>query len=82
MSYEEHEVDPDVAKVETLVNRFNMKEDKIFIFEQLRRFPTTQWMSLMKEYISHGIAARDEEPNDNKKENAARYRANIWLLTK
>ena len=82
MRYQEHAKDPGRIEAERLVNLLKLKDDKEFVFKQLGRFPSKEWLPIFREYIEHWRSGVNEQPDENKKQNSGRYRANVWLLTK
>ena len=65
--------------IDEVIAKMPMKEDCVFIRSQLSRFPEKSKHNIFKGYLDEWRIGKEKEPVIYKKENAGRYRANIWI---
>lgn len=66
---------------ETGISKLLLREDWIFLQQQLDRQPQKDREDIKREYRARFIAAYETEPIPHRKANAARRAANLWLLS-
>ena len=63
------------------IGRLKLRDDRIFVRNQLNRIPGKKRLIVLKQYFEEWQKGMDAQPNEIKKENAGRYQANTWLWT-
>ncbi len=62
------------------INKLPQREDREFIYDQLNRFNPSDHSKIFKGYIDQWRVGKESEPVEQKKTNAGRRMANLWLL--
>jgi hypothetical protein len=58
-----------------------LRDDELFIKRLIVKYPKKSYEDILSNYVKEWLAGRQACANEIKKENAGRYRANMWLLT-
>ena len=69
----------DFEKSEKLISSIQLRDDRIFIWENLSGFSGTDRLAIVNEYLEQWQQAADQEPVSFRKDNKGRFAANTWL---
>ncbi len=61
------------------INGLRLREDRVFIHQRLLGIYGKKRLDLVNQYFDEWQKGSDAQPEGHRKENAGRYRANIWL---
>jgi hypothetical protein len=63
------------------IGRLKLRDDRNYVRNQLKGIPGNKRLVVINQYFDEWQKGMDEQPDENKKENAGRKRANTWLRT-
>ncbi len=66
-------------QVYQVINQLKIKDDREYVYRELRKYPTEFWLRIIKGYVEKWRQGVDEEKVSYRKQNAGRKKANIWL---
>ena len=61
------------------INGLRLREDREFVHRKLIRIYGKKRLDLVNQYFDEWQKGSDAEPEEHRKDNAGRYRANTWL---
>jgi hypothetical protein len=65
--------------VEQMICKLMLRDDREFVRQRLGRISINKRLGTMNDYLEQWQQGRDAEPDEIRKDNAGRYRANVWL---
>ena len=79
MGYSENEKLTDQQRAEYLVGSMESHDDRVHLHKSLIGAYGNKRLNIVNEYLDLWQQGCDAEPVSYKKDNAGRYRANVWL---
>ncbi len=72
----------DHEMAEQLINSLELHDDRVFVRQCLIGIYGSDRLAVVQEYFNQWYVGSSSEPISQKKENAGRYRANVWIREK
>ena len=69
----------DHEMAEQLINSLELHDDRVFVRQCLIGIYGSDRLAVVQEYFNQWYVGSSSEPISHKKENAGRYRANVWI---
>ena len=75
----ENHVSSSQEKAERLIDSIQYRDDRVFVRQCLIGIYGTKRLGIVNKYFEQLQLGSEAEPNKVKKDNAGRYRANVWI---